>query len=224
MLVLDYEGEQFYPGQPRRLYDALTAPRDYVKLTAAQGAQLHCSPMAATALRGRPRLARQDVDRPGSLQRALNTPGPEKVTGPGALPVSRGPRGGSSDHEPPMAGSCRTIDDFAKDDLHGSLRADLTTTAAIWGRPSTRPAIRSSAASPSAAARAAPRPGRRSDQPVVLRVERRLGQVPQPQPAWWWSRGVSRFRGRARFTARKRDPSTAGEGHHRDGKRRLIHS
>ncbi|MFF7206240.1 alpha/beta hydrolase family protein [Streptomyces sp. NPDC008141] len=45
-LVLDYEGEQFYPGQPRRMYDALTSPKDYVKLTAAQGAQLHCSPMA----------------------------------------------------------------------------------------------------------------------------------------------------------------------------------
>ncbi|MFF4293967.1 alpha/beta hydrolase family protein [Streptomyces vinaceus] len=45
-LVLDYEGEQFYPGQPRRMYDALTSPKDYLKLTAAQGAQLHCSPMA----------------------------------------------------------------------------------------------------------------------------------------------------------------------------------
>ncbi|NEA49889.1 alpha/beta hydrolase [Streptomyces sp. SID10815] len=46
MLVLDYEGEQFYPGQPRELYDALRSPKDYVKLTAAEGAQLHCSPMA----------------------------------------------------------------------------------------------------------------------------------------------------------------------------------
>ncbi|MFD3555314.1 alpha/beta hydrolase family protein [Streptomyces goshikiensis] len=45
-LVLDYEDEQFYPGQPRRMYDALTSPKDYLKLTAAQGAQLHCSPMA----------------------------------------------------------------------------------------------------------------------------------------------------------------------------------
>ncbi|MDA5279412.1 alpha/beta hydrolase [Streptomyces sp. Isolate_45] len=45
-LVLDYDGEQFYPGQPRQLYDKLTSPKDYVKLTAAQGAQLHCSPMA----------------------------------------------------------------------------------------------------------------------------------------------------------------------------------
>ncbi|MEU8777398.1 alpha/beta hydrolase [Streptomyces sp. NPDC048606] len=45
-LVLDYEGEQFYPGQPRRMYDALTSPKDYLRLTAAEGAQLHCSPMA----------------------------------------------------------------------------------------------------------------------------------------------------------------------------------
>ncbi|MFI9045956.1 alpha/beta hydrolase family protein [Streptomyces sp. NPDC053427] len=45
-LVLDYEYEQFYPGQPRRMFDKLTSPKDYVKLTAATGAQLHCSPMA----------------------------------------------------------------------------------------------------------------------------------------------------------------------------------
>lgn len=45
-LVLDYEFEQFYPGQPRQMFDKLTAPKDYVKLTAATGAQLHCSPMA----------------------------------------------------------------------------------------------------------------------------------------------------------------------------------
>ncbi|MCW7944883.1 hypothetical protein AAW14_23440 [Streptomyces hygroscopicus] len=45
-LVLDYEFEQFYPGQARRLFDKLTAPKAYVKLTAATGAQLHCSPMA----------------------------------------------------------------------------------------------------------------------------------------------------------------------------------
>ncbi|MET8021935.1 alpha/beta hydrolase family protein [Streptomyces decoyicus] len=45
-LVLDYAYEQFYPGQPRQMFDKLTAPKDYVKLTAATGAQLHCSPMA----------------------------------------------------------------------------------------------------------------------------------------------------------------------------------
>ncbi|MER5728230.1 acyl-CoA thioester hydrolase/BAAT C-terminal domain-containing protein [Streptomyces sp. NPDC002138] len=45
-LVLDYEGEQFYPGQPRQVYDLLRARREYVKPTGATGAQLHCSPMA----------------------------------------------------------------------------------------------------------------------------------------------------------------------------------
>lgn len=45
-LVLDYDFEQFYPGQPRQLFDNLTSPKEYVKLTAATGAQLHCSPMA----------------------------------------------------------------------------------------------------------------------------------------------------------------------------------
>jgi hypothetical protein len=45
-LVLDYDFEQFYPGQPQEMFDKLTAPKEYVKLTAATGAQLHCSPMA----------------------------------------------------------------------------------------------------------------------------------------------------------------------------------
>ncbi|MFG2714747.1 alpha/beta hydrolase family protein [Streptomyces goshikiensis] len=45
-LVLDYDFEQFYPGQPRQMYDLLRARREYVKLTRATGAQLHCSPMA----------------------------------------------------------------------------------------------------------------------------------------------------------------------------------
>ncbi|MFE9864353.1 hypothetical protein ACFYPZ_16700 [Streptomyces sp. NPDC005506] len=45
-LVLDYDYEQFYPGQPRQMFDKLTSPKDHLKLTAATGAQLHCSPMA----------------------------------------------------------------------------------------------------------------------------------------------------------------------------------
>ncbi|MEV7775617.1 alpha/beta hydrolase [Kitasatospora sp. NPDC086791] len=45
-LVLDYEGEQFYAGQPGEMYGLLRAPKDYLRLTAAEGAQLHCSPMA----------------------------------------------------------------------------------------------------------------------------------------------------------------------------------
>ncbi|WP_330457738.1 alpha/beta fold hydrolase [Streptomyces sp. NBC_00820] len=46
VLVLDYEGEQFYPGQPREMYDLLRSRREYFRFTAATGAQLHCSPMA----------------------------------------------------------------------------------------------------------------------------------------------------------------------------------
>ncbi|MBO0657342.1 alpha/beta hydrolase [Streptomyces triculaminicus] len=45
-LVLDYEDEQFYPGQPAEFHEKLRCPKKYVKLTAATGAQLHCSPMA----------------------------------------------------------------------------------------------------------------------------------------------------------------------------------
>ncbi|MFG2193291.1 alpha/beta hydrolase family protein [Streptomyces sp. NPDC048639] len=45
-LVLDYDDEQFYPGQPREMYNLLRSPKKYIKLTRAQGAQLHCSPMA----------------------------------------------------------------------------------------------------------------------------------------------------------------------------------
>lgn len=46
-LVVDYDDEQFYPGQPEELFELLTTERkDYVKLTAADGAQMHCAPMA----------------------------------------------------------------------------------------------------------------------------------------------------------------------------------
>src|SRR3954470_24701778 len=45
-LVLDYEGEQFYPGQAQQLFDRLKVKKTHVTLTAAEGAQLHCSPMA----------------------------------------------------------------------------------------------------------------------------------------------------------------------------------
>ena len=45
-LVLNYDEETFYPGQAQQLHDLLTAPKSYVTLTTAEGAQLHCSPMA----------------------------------------------------------------------------------------------------------------------------------------------------------------------------------
>jgi hypothetical protein len=45
-LVLNYDEETFYPGQAQQLYDLLQAPKAYTTLTSAEGAQLHCSPMA----------------------------------------------------------------------------------------------------------------------------------------------------------------------------------
>ena len=47
VLVLDYEDEEFYPGQPDELLGLLTTDhKKLVKLTAADGAQMHCAPMA----------------------------------------------------------------------------------------------------------------------------------------------------------------------------------
>lgn len=45
--VLDAELEQFFPGQPRTLYDWLRAkPKALLRFTIAEGAQWHCEPMA----------------------------------------------------------------------------------------------------------------------------------------------------------------------------------
>jgi hypothetical protein len=46
MLVTDPENEQFWPGQPRRVYEALTCPKELVPFTAAEGADSHCEPKA----------------------------------------------------------------------------------------------------------------------------------------------------------------------------------
>ncbi|MFD1934899.1 alpha/beta hydrolase family protein [Nonomuraea mangrovi] len=46
LLITDPEGEQFWPRQSRRLFDALTGPRELVAFTAAEGADGHCEPMA----------------------------------------------------------------------------------------------------------------------------------------------------------------------------------
>ncbi|MFG2659841.1 alpha/beta hydrolase family protein [Streptomyces sp. NPDC048425] len=45
-LVLDYDDELFYPGQPRKFFDLLRTRKEYRLMRAATGAQLHCSPMA----------------------------------------------------------------------------------------------------------------------------------------------------------------------------------
>ena len=42
MLITDPEGEQFFPGQARKLYDALQCPKQIVRFTRQQGAAEHC--------------------------------------------------------------------------------------------------------------------------------------------------------------------------------------
>jgi len=46
ILATDPENEQFWPGQARRLYEALTCPQQLVSFTAAEGADSHCEPKA----------------------------------------------------------------------------------------------------------------------------------------------------------------------------------
>ncbi len=46
ILITDPEGESFWPGQAKRLCDALPGPKSYVRFTAAEGADLHIEPMA----------------------------------------------------------------------------------------------------------------------------------------------------------------------------------
>ena len=41
-LVLDCEGEQFFGGQPRRMYDALVSPKTFFEFTSDDGAENHC--------------------------------------------------------------------------------------------------------------------------------------------------------------------------------------
>jgi dienelactone hydrolase len=53
LLVTDPEGEQFWPGQARRLFDALPGPKELIRFTSAEGAGLHCEPMARSLLEQR---------------------------------------------------------------------------------------------------------------------------------------------------------------------------
>jgi hypothetical protein len=50
LLITDPEDEQFFPGQPRELYDRLTGAKKLVSFTAAEGANRHCEPLG-TAVR-----------------------------------------------------------------------------------------------------------------------------------------------------------------------------
>lgn len=45
MLVLDPEDEQFWPGQPQRLYDLLPGHKDIARFGRGQGANFHCQPL-----------------------------------------------------------------------------------------------------------------------------------------------------------------------------------
>jgi hypothetical protein len=42
MLITNPEAEQFFPGQPKELYDMLRCPKTFMDFTTEQGAQLHC--------------------------------------------------------------------------------------------------------------------------------------------------------------------------------------
>ncbi|PRY49001.1 prolyl oligopeptidase family protein [Geodermatophilus tzadiensis] len=53
LLVTDPVGEQFFPGQPAELAGLLTAPHELVHFTAADGADLHCQPLAQRLLTAR---------------------------------------------------------------------------------------------------------------------------------------------------------------------------
>jgi hypothetical protein len=53
MLITDPEGEQFWPGQSERLYQALPGPKQLVRFSADEGADRHCEPMARSLLEQR---------------------------------------------------------------------------------------------------------------------------------------------------------------------------
>jgi hypothetical protein len=44
MLICDADGEQFWPGQSRRLYDALPGSKKIVRFTSEEGSDRHCEP------------------------------------------------------------------------------------------------------------------------------------------------------------------------------------
>jgi hypothetical protein len=44
LLILDPDDEQFFPGQPRQLYDLLPGEKKIIEFTQEQGANFHCQP------------------------------------------------------------------------------------------------------------------------------------------------------------------------------------
>jgi hypothetical protein len=51
--VTDPEGEQFWPGQSKRLYEVLPGTKQLLSFTAAGGADRHCEPMARSLVEQR---------------------------------------------------------------------------------------------------------------------------------------------------------------------------
>ncbi len=47
ILITDPEGEQFWPGQSQKMYDALSSPKTLMKFTLAEGGDLQCEPKIA---------------------------------------------------------------------------------------------------------------------------------------------------------------------------------
>ncbi len=47
LFITEPDGEQFWPGQSKRLYDALPGPKTMTPFTVAEGGEYHCEPMAA---------------------------------------------------------------------------------------------------------------------------------------------------------------------------------
>ncbi|WP_411104741.1 dipeptidyl aminopeptidase [Streptomyces sp. cmx-4-9] len=66
LLVTAPEGEQFWPGQSRALYEALPGEKALVEFTAAEGADLHCEPLGRAVFEQRvfDWLADRLADRP----------------------------------------------------------------------------------------------------------------------------------------------------------------
>lgn len=44
LLITDPDNEQFFPGQPRQLYDLLPGQKEILQFTKQQGANYHCQP------------------------------------------------------------------------------------------------------------------------------------------------------------------------------------
>jgi hypothetical protein len=44
LLITDPADEQFFPGQPRELYDPLPGEKEIIEFAQAQGANFHCQP------------------------------------------------------------------------------------------------------------------------------------------------------------------------------------